>query len=71
MPRPTPLREIVEEVILKCNYQIEEGGVTIDLPDDLPTVNVDPEKMRDAINHLLLNAVKFTPDGGTITVTIT
>jgi signal transduction histidine kinase len=59
MPRSTPLREIVEEVILKCNYQIEEGGVKIDIPDDLPTVNVDPEKMREAIGALVANALFF------------
>jgi signal transduction histidine kinase len=59
VPRPTPLREIVEEVILKCNYQIEEGGVTIDIPDDLPTVNIDPEKMREAIGALFSNALFF------------
>jgi signal transduction histidine kinase len=57
--RPTPLREIVEEVILKCNYQIEEGGVKIDLPDDLPTVSVDPEKMREAISAIVANALFF------------
>ena len=57
--RPTPLREIFEEVILKCNYQIEEGGVKIDLPDDLPTVSVDPEKMREAISAILANALFF------------
>jgi signal transduction histidine kinase len=59
VPRPTPLREIVEEVILKCNYQIEEGGVKIDIPDDLPTVTVDPEKMREAIGALFANALFF------------
>jgi len=58
-PRPTPLREIVEEVILKCNYQIEEGGVKISIPDDLPTVTVDPEKMREAIGALFSNALFF------------
>jgi signal transduction histidine kinase len=57
--RPTPLREIVEEVILKCNYQIEEGAVTITLPDDLPAVNVDAEKMREAIGALFANALFF------------
>jgi signal transduction histidine kinase len=59
LPRLTPLREIVEEVILKCNYQIEEGGVKIDIPDDLPTVNVDPEKMREAVGALFANALFF------------
>jgi light-regulated signal transduction histidine kinase (bacteriophytochrome) len=57
--RPTPLREIVEEVILKCNYQIEEGGVKIELPDNLPTVSVDPEKMREAISAIVANALFF------------
>ena len=38
VPRPTPLREILEEVILKCNYQIEEGAVKIEIPDDLQPV---------------------------------
>ena len=57
--RPTPLREILEEVILKCNYQIEEGDVKVTLPDDLPTVNVDPEKMREAIGALFANALFF------------
>jgi signal transduction histidine kinase len=58
-PRPIPLRELIEEVILKCNYQIEEGGVTVSVPGDLPTVNVDPEKMREAISALVSNALFF------------
>jgi len=57
--RSTPLREILEEVILKCNYQIEEGQVNITLPEELPAVNVDPEKMREAIGALFANALFF------------
>jgi len=56
---PTALREIFEEVILKCNYQIEEGGVSIDIPDNLPTVDVDAEKVREAISALIANAIFF------------
>ena len=58
--RPTPLREIVEEVILKYNYMIEEGGVRIDVPAELPTLNVDPEKIREAIGAFVSNALFFT-----------
>lgn len=59
MKRPTPLREIVEEVLLKCNFLIEEGGVRVDVPSDLPTINVDPEKMREALTALIANALFF------------
>lgn len=58
--KQTPLREIVEEVILKHNFQIEEGGVSVDLPTDLPVVNVDAEKMREAIGAIVSNALFFT-----------
>lgn len=56
---PTPLREIFEEVVLKCNYQIEEGGVQVGLPGNLPTVDVDAEKMREAIGAVFANALFF------------
>jgi signal transduction histidine kinase len=58
--KPTPLREIVEEVILKYNFQIEEGGVRVDIPDEMPTVSVDPEKMREAFGAIVGNALFFT-----------
>ncbi|MBV8517874.1 MAG: hypothetical protein JO197_10785 [Acidobacteria bacterium] len=58
--KPTPLREIVEEVILKYNFLIEEGNVHVALPTDLPVVNVDPEKIREAIGALVSNALFFT-----------
>lgn len=59
-PRPTPIREIVEEVILKYNNAIEEGGVKVTVPDDLPTLNVDSDKIREAIGALFSNALFFT-----------
>lgn len=58
--RPTPLREIVEEVLLKYNYLIEEGGARVEVPSDLPTLDVDPEKMREAIGEIISNALFFT-----------
>jgi signal transduction histidine kinase len=58
--RPTPLREILEEVLHKYNYLIEEGGVRVDLPDDLPVVNADAEKLREALGAIVSNALFFT-----------
>ena len=58
--RSVQLREIIDELRLKYNYLIDEGGVTLEVPDDLPSVNVDPEKFREAVGALLSNALVFT-----------
>ncbi|MBP8000223.1 MAG: response regulator [Chloroflexi bacterium] len=36
--------------------------------DALPDIQVDPDLLPKAFYHLLINAIKFTPDGGTITI---
>lgn len=72
--RPTSLREIVEEVLLKYNFQVEEGGVRVEMPPELPTVNADPEKLREALGALISNALFFNdrPKGErTITIDAT
>jgi signal transduction histidine kinase len=58
--RPTPLGELIEESILKYNYAIEEGGVRVEVPPDLPVINVDPDKLREAFGALISNALFFT-----------
>jgi signal transduction histidine kinase len=59
-PRPTPLRELVEEVVLKYNFQIEEAGAKIQVADDLPLACVDPDQVREVIGALVSNALFFT-----------
>jgi len=34
----------------------------------LPPLLADPELLKKALDHIIVNAIKFTPDGGTITV---
>ena len=38
---------------------------------ELPVIHVDREKIRDAVQNLLGNAIKFTPDGGEIRIRTT
>jgi signal transduction histidine kinase len=38
----------------------------VDILPDLGTLAVEPDKIRDSVFQLLINAVKFTPDGGTV-----
>jgi chemotaxis family two-component system sensor kinase Cph1 len=57
--KATPLRELIEEAMQKHSYAIEDGGVKIDLPADLPIVDVDPDKTREALDVLISNAIFF------------
>lgn len=42
------------------------GQLQYDLPADLPRVKADTNLVERALNHLLENAVKFSPEGGVI-----
>jgi|GEM_PF-1300703 len=60
--------ELLEEVYLDCFPFMERRGqkFIIDLGDDIPRLRVDRAKLRDVLENLLFNSIKFSPDGGTI-----
>ena len=60
------VREATDEVrpFVDQRHQV----LVVDAPSDLGSVVVDASKIEDSLNQLLLNAIKFTPDGGTVTV---
>ena len=47
-----------------------QGVVLVELvPDDLPPVRGDEERLDQLLMNLLHNAIKFSPQGGTVTIT--
>lgn len=53
--------ENIEQLALKKN-----STISLDIPDMLPPVFADREKLVIVLDNLLGNALKFTPDGGKI-----
>ena len=60
----TLLKQSVDDV--RPFIELRKQSLEINLSDHLGGVDVDELKIRDCINHLLLNAIKFTPDEGAI-----
>jgi PAS domain S-box-containing protein len=42
----------------------------LEVPDDLPPVAADPDRVRQVLANVVDNAVKYSPDGGVIRVSI-
>jgi signal transduction histidine kinase len=61
---PALLAEAVEDV--RPFLELRKQAFTEHWPADLGTAPLDRAQIRDCLNHLLLNAIKFTPDGGAI-----
>jgi signal transduction histidine kinase len=66
----TPIPELLDEAAGDVQAFVDVRSQTLerDWPADLGAAVVDRAKLRDSLNHLLLNAIKFTPDGGRISL---
>ncbi len=42
--------------------------LVVDVAENLPSVDADRDKLEDALTNLVSNAIRFSPDGGTVRV---
>jgi signal transduction histidine kinase len=68
--RPVDCAALVGEAIdsIRPFIELRRQQLIIELPSDPCVLNVEAGKIRICLDHLLINAIKFTPDGGTIAV---
>ncbi|PHJ83175.1 hypothetical protein VF14_14900 [Nostoc linckia z18] len=55
----------IKPLALQKNIQL-----SIQVPEELPLIQVDEERIREAFINLLSNAVKYTPEGGKVWIEI-
>jgi signal transduction histidine kinase len=67
---PTDVRPVLSEVVTSAEESSQANGhrFVVDLPSEPLDAEADREKLRQIVANLVDNAVKYSPGGGTVTV---
>ncbi|HLZ65281.1 MAG TPA: ATP-binding protein [Aliidongia sp.] len=68
---PLELKDIVDGVTRLMRERAMRNRLTLtaEVSPELPPLRADPRKLRQILLNLISNAIKFTPAGGSITIT--
>ena len=69
-PEETPLGELVCEVLETAAVSLGAGEVRVEVADDLPVVYGDRKRLRDVLQNLVENAIKYMGDQPSPRITI-
>jgi chemotaxis family two-component system sensor kinase Cph1 len=58
--QPTNLNQLVGEAIELLQPRLEQTRTTVEVRGPLPTVQADPTRLREVLNNLLSNALKYS-----------
>ena len=68
----TDVPRMIREVVSEVQPKIDEQGLTLHIREadgPLPDIIADIDKMKEVLINFIGNAIKFTPRGGSITIT--
>ena len=70
IPEPLALATVIQRVQKEFKQTMGERNLTLTVSGlgDLPKVQADPDLMFKVFYHLVVNSIKYTPDGGSISV---
>jgi two-component system NtrC family sensor kinase len=68
---PTHLALVVRYAVegLRQQAEAKHQTLTVSVPETLPTIFANPPRMRQMLANLIDNAIKYTSEGGAVTVT--
>ena len=69
---PVSASSLVDGLSTRLGHQFVEKGVTLvcDVPDNLPLVKADEDRIGQVLLNLAGNALQYTPSGGAVRVTV-
>ncbi|MCK6630712.1 MAG: cell wall metabolism sensor histidine kinase WalK, partial [Anaerolineae bacterium] len=69
--QPLAMTDLMVRITDRLRPQFEEKQITLqlNLPVDLPPVMADEDRVSQVLLNLIGNALQYTPDGGTVTIT--
>jgi len=69
-PRPVDVRKVVEDVAGQMQEMARAKGIRLEtaVPQGLPNVWCEEDRLRQVLVNLCHNAIKFTPENGVVTV---
>jgi len=69
--KQTNVIELTESILLELSSQIEEKRINIikQYNDNLKNIESDSKLLRIVIQNLISNAIKYTPEGGSVSIT--
>jgi len=67
---PVPLKSMVNDLSRDFVKSAAERNIVLNIDQDpeTPNINGDPTLIQKALYHLIINAIKYTPDGGQVTI---
>ena len=62
-------RAVAEEIVRLESEHLEKHALDNALPESFPPIVADRERLKRVLHNLVSNAVKYSPDGGKVTIT--
>jgi len=63
------LKHLVERTVERFRTQTKLHQFEVDFPDNFPVIMADEDRIAQVLSNLISNAIKYSPEGGTIRIT--